>query len=316
MAAVSSDLLARLATTELDAARGRLGEALRDNPEGEALLGDAIERAAQIGFDAWCDVAGAPPEAPEDDLWDRWWAQRQLAPEAASWPVRLAYEGEIGAEAIAAAEQELFDAGIELGLTGRGRGRYVRRLQELGTQAAEAGAALRCALDQEPEPEPLPVATPAEPIVVERHDGLVRVATTANLPECEMLQGLLETEGIRSSWLRSGGDAPDYMAAGWRDIYVMPADAERARAVLAIVEDDGVSAGDRPTSVKVGLERAPLRRVGKVGVVLYVIGVVGFALLTAALAASGASLSADGTLAVLVGYVVLALAVVVWSERR
>jgi len=61
---------------------------------------------------------------------------------------------------------------------------------------------------------------------------LVRVASTRNLMEAEMLQGLLSDAGIPSVVMRSV-DNPDFLAAGPRDVKVVSGLAAKARAVLA-----------------------------------------------------------------------------------
>jgi hypothetical protein len=61
-----------------------------------------------------------------------------------------------------------------------------------------------------------------------------RVAVGLNLPEAELMQGILLEEGIPSMLRRSGGfDVPDFLAAGPRDILVPESGAEAARALLA-----------------------------------------------------------------------------------
>jgi hypothetical protein len=71
---------------------------------------------------------------------------------------------------------------------------------------------------------------------------LVKVAYAQNLPEAEMIQGLLRQEDIQSMVQRNGGfDVPDFLAAGPRDVLVPEADAERARKLLASTRE---SAGD------------------------------------------------------------------------
>lgn len=63
---------------------------------------------------------------------------------------------------------------------------------------------------------------------------LVKVAFARNQAEAEMIQGLLLESGIPSVLKRSGGfDAPEFLAAGPRDIFVSSDTAEKARGVLA-----------------------------------------------------------------------------------
>lgn len=60
-----------------------------------------------------------------------------------------------------------------------------------------------------------------------------RVAVGLNLPEAELMQGILLEEGIPSMLRRSGGfDVPDFLAAGPRDILVPESGVEAARALL------------------------------------------------------------------------------------
>jgi predicted esterase len=62
---------------------------------------------------------------------------------------------------------------------------------------------------------------------------LVKVAYAANLPEAELIQGLLRQEDIPSMVQRNGGfDVPDFLAAGPRDVLVPESEAERARELL------------------------------------------------------------------------------------
>jgi hypothetical protein len=70
---------------------------------------------------------------------------------------------------------------------------------------------------------------------------LVKVAYARNLPEAEMIQGLLIEEGIPSMARRNGGfDVPDFLAAGPRDILVPESGAQAAREAL---RPQGDSAG-------------------------------------------------------------------------
>lgn len=63
---------------------------------------------------------------------------------------------------------------------------------------------------------------------------LVKVAYANNLPEAELIQGLLRQEHIPSMVQRNGGfDIPDFIAAGPRDVLVPVSQADRARELLA-----------------------------------------------------------------------------------
>lgn len=84
--------------------------------------------------------------------------------------------------------------------------------------------------------EVVPAGTdPADP--VEGAVGelrLVKVAYAANLPEAELIQGLLRQERIPSMVRRNGGfDVPDFISAGPRDVLVPVSQADRARKLLA-----------------------------------------------------------------------------------
>jgi hypothetical protein len=70
---------------------------------------------------------------------------------------------------------------------------------------------------------------------------LVKVGFARNQAEAEMLQGLLTESGIPSILKRSGGfDAPEFLAAGPRDIWVNKENAQEARRIL----DETLSEGD------------------------------------------------------------------------
>ena len=63
---------------------------------------------------------------------------------------------------------------------------------------------------------------------------LVKVAFARNQAEAELLQGLLSEAGIPSVLKRSGGfDAPEFLAAGPRDVFVNSDSAQKARETLA-----------------------------------------------------------------------------------
>jgi hypothetical protein len=63
---------------------------------------------------------------------------------------------------------------------------------------------------------------------------LVKVGFARNQAEAEMLQALLLESDIPSVLKRSGGfDAPEFLAAGPRDIWVNQGHAEEARRILA-----------------------------------------------------------------------------------
>lgn len=71
---------------------------------------------------------------------------------------------------------------------------------------------------------------------------LVKVGFARNQAEAEMLQALLLESGIPSVLKRSGGfDAPEFLAAGPRDIWVNKDHADKAREILAetMTESEG-----------------------------------------------------------------------------
>lgn len=224
--------------------------ALEENVEGQALLVEAIEQAVSLGVRGWGGAAAAAGPVA-DDVWDRWQGRRQLTPEAERWPELLgAADGSDAARLLDEAEALLLDAGAELGMIGAVGGRRARRrLADVGRQSAEAGASLAYVLTS-PRPaaavaEPQPRAVPAEPMRIQPIENAVKVATTGNLAECELLQGLLAESGIPSSWRRAGMDIPELLAAGDRDIFVPATAAEEARAVLAVVIDGSSDAAGR-----------------------------------------------------------------------
>jgi hypothetical protein len=63
---------------------------------------------------------------------------------------------------------------------------------------------------------------------------LVKVAYAQNLPQAELIQGLLLEEGIPSLARRARGfDVPDFLAAGPRDILVPESGVQAAREALS-----------------------------------------------------------------------------------
>jgi hypothetical protein len=74
---------------------------------------------------------------------------------------------------------------------------------------------------------------------------LVKVAFARHQVEAEMIQGLLGESGIPSVLKRSRGfDAPEFMAAGPHDVFVVADLAQKAKQLLAdtIVENEGEEA--------------------------------------------------------------------------
>src|ERR1700749_1254426 len=87
---------------------------------------------------------------------------------------------------------------------------------------------------------------------------LVKVACARNQAEAEMLQALLLESDIPSILKRSGGfDAPEFLAAGPRDIWVNRGHAEDARRILAeTLTDSEAEEREEPEG------EAPLRATG------------------------------------------------------
>jgi Putative prokaryotic signal transducing protein len=68
---------------------------------------------------------------------------------------------------------------------------------------------------------------------------LVKVAYAQNLPQAEMLQGMLLEEGIPSMARRAPGfDVADFLAAGPRDILVPESGCQAAREALQAPPSD------------------------------------------------------------------------------
>lgn len=77
----------------------------------------------------------------------------------------------------------------------------------------------------------------------------VKVAWASNQSEAEMIEGMLNAEGIPCLIRRARGfDVPDFLAAGPREILVPALAEEKARKILAELEADGntVLPGDDP----------------------------------------------------------------------
>ena len=278
--------------------------ALAENPDGVALLGDAVRDAIRLGLDAGRKHAVRPVgelDFTEADAWELWRRQRDRTPEARAWPAELAATEP---RVVARARELLEDAGRELGLHGRSS----RALGDAGEQAAEAGAALARALTEPSAAPETPQSATAGSVGHVQPDGTVRVAVAANQAETELLQGVLQEAGIPSNWRRTGGDIPDLLAAGYREIYVPAAAAEEAQALLATLETPDPEEDVAPTR-RIGLERTGLRLFGKATVLLFVASaVVGIAL---------GVVTDEPTLGLvaLVAIVVAGAAVLVWSER-
>ena len=60
----------------------------------------------------------------------------------------------------------------------------------------------------------------------------VRVAVVPTLGEAEVILGLLETEGIQATQRAAKGGGASVAPAGWTEILVTEADADRARELV------------------------------------------------------------------------------------
>jgi hypothetical protein len=298
----------RLIGREADAIVGSIVRShprqLRDNPDGVALIGDAVRDAIRLGLDAGRKHAGR--EVGELDFshpqaWALWQRERDRTPEARAWPAELAATEP---RVVAHARELVEGAGRELGL----QGRSARALGDLGEQAAEAGAALARALTEPSAVPDSPQSATAAPVGDLQPDGTVRVAVAANQAEAELLQGVLTDAGIPSNWRRTGGDLPELLAAGYREIYVPEAAAGEAQALLATLEAHDSEQDALPTR-RIGLERTGLRLIGKATALLVVAGIlVGVVL---------GVLTEEPTLGLVALAAILAAgaAILFWSER-
>jgi hypothetical protein len=278
---------------------------LRENPDGVELLGAAVRDAIRLGLDAGSQHAGRPVDDldfGQADAWERWQRRRDRAPGVRAWPAELAATEP---RVVAHARDLLVDAGRELGM----QGRQSRALGDAGEQAAEAGAALARALTEPPPPAPdAPRTATAGPVGDVQPDGTVRVAVAANQSEAELLQGVLADAGIPSTWRRTGGDLPELLSAGYREIYVPQAAAGEAQALLATLEADDSEQDVAPTR-RIGLEHTGLRLFGKATVILFVTSILiglGLAFVTEEPALG---------LVALVALLVAGAGIFVWSER-
>jgi hypothetical protein len=202
---------------------------LCDNPEGSALVARALGQALLVGLRAQCKLDGLYPHNlhARDDAWADWQRVRDETPEAVDWPHEL---GQTVPDAVREAGELLASAGAELDF----HTRRIADLRRVGEQCAEGGAALVRTLARPAWSEPAPVEAEPGPVGPLEKDGTVRVATAANQAESELIQGMLESAGIRSTW-RTVGPAATLWAQvpGAREIYVLAADASEAQAVLA-----------------------------------------------------------------------------------
>jgi hypothetical protein len=302
--AARDDLIGREADAIVESLSRAHPRALTDNPDGVALLEAALHDAISLGLEAGCRHAGRAAESLDygrRDAWALWQRQRDRTPEARAWPAELAATEP---RVVGRARELLVGAASELGLQGRSS----RALGDVGEQAAEAGAALARALTEtSAAPEPARDAT-ASPVGDVQPDGTVRVAVAANQAEAELLQGVLSEAGIPSTWRRTGGDLPELLAAGYREIYVPSAAAGEAQALLATLETPDYEPEPAPTR-RIGLERTGLRLIGKAGALLFAAGIVVGVVLGFATDEPTVGLVA------LAAVLVAGAAILVWSER-
>jgi hypothetical protein len=278
---------------------------LTDNPEGVELLGGAVRDAIRLGLDAGSQHARRAVDDldfGQADAWERWQRRRDRAPGVRAWPSELAATEP---RVVAHAHELLVEAGRELGMQG-GRS---RALGGAGEQAAEAGAALARALTEPPPPtHDAPRTATAAPIGDVQPDGTVRVAVAANQSEAELLQGVLADAGIPSTWRRTGGDLPELLAAGYREIYVPEDAAGEAQALLATLEVDDSEQDAAPTR-RIGLEHTGLRLFGKATVIVFVASILAGLVLAFVTEEPALGLIA------LVALLLAGTAILLWSER-
>ena len=88
---------------------------------------------------------------------------------------------------------------------------------------------------------------------------LVKVAYASDEAEAELLQGLLRLSDVGSVVRRTPGfDAPDFGAAGPRDVLVAAADVPAARDILREVDTGEPPPPSRPAAVRRPRVRAAL----------------------------------------------------------
>jgi hypothetical protein len=300
------ELIGREVDAAVEGLRRAHPRALADNPEGLEMIGEAVRRAIGLGLHAGCKRTGRAVgelEFGRADAWESWQRQRERTPESTVWPAELEATAP---EVVGEARELLGAAALELGL----RGRPARGLRHAGGQAAEAGAALTRALAEPSADAEAPRSATAGPVGAIQPDGTVRVAVAANQAEAELLQGVLSDAGIPSTWRRTGGDLPELLAAGYREIYVPGDAADEAQALLATIEAPSSSEeADVAPTRRIGLERTGLRLIGKATAVLVVAGI---------LISLGVAFATDEPgvgVAVLVLVLVAGVAILVWSER-
>ena len=99
---------------------------------------------------------------------------------------------------------------------------------------------------------------------------LVKVAYASDEAEAELLQGLLRLSDVESVVRRAPGfDAPDFGAAGPRDVLVAASDVPAARDILREVDS-----GEPPAPSRSVTDRRPWVRAGLLIAVAFVVLVV------------------------------------------
>lgn len=227
-----SESVKRLLARELHEALAGLERShrrtLSDNPQGSALVEEALRQALLIGVREQCQIdwRGELDLETSPQAWDDWQEIREETPEGREWPAVLA---DTRPAAVRRAGDVLDAAATELDVRRREREDF----RWVGEQCAEAGAALVRSLTQPPERERDTVWAEPAPIGPVESDGTVRVARARNQAEAELLQGMLRSAGIPS--ITRAIDIEGYwgQAAGRREIYVPAAAAARAQEVLA-----------------------------------------------------------------------------------
>jgi hypothetical protein len=277
---------------------------LDGNPEGLAVIRDALHAALAVGAGAQCQLDRDRPDRLEagPEAWEQWQRMKDETPEAQNWPDDLATDFP---SAVADAGEVLNAAGQELGFHRSWR----HDLRCEGEELAEAGAALVRSLLHPPEPEPEPVLAEPGQVGAVQSDGNVRVAFAANLAEAELIQGLLRAAGIPSFLRDAGSQLPQFGAAAPRQVYVPAASANQAQLALSTRRPPGVTTS-APKTATVGLERTGVRLSGKATAVLMLLGPATAVVYSLAWDHPGAAIFSGAVVVVVIA------AIVTWSERR
>lgn len=170
-----SESVKRLLARELHEALAGLERShrrtLSDNPQGSALVEEALRQALLIGVREQCQIdwRGELDLETSPQAWDDWQEIREETPEGREWPAVLA---DTRPAAVRRAGDVLDAAATELDVRRREREDF----RWVGEQCAEAGAALVRSLTQPPERERDTVWAEPAPIGPVESDGTVRVA--------------------------------------------------------------------------------------------------------------------------------------------